>query len=231
MGQTKSMNKVDLNKDRESKYYQYNFKNVLEIPLILNQIYQFMEKDDIKGLSLCTKKAYELYCELVKKLKIKEHIEESNITNIKFGKYKDLIELNLGGCENIKDYSFISKLEKLENLHLCYTNISDISFLEKINSIKELNLKECENIKDYSFISKLEKLENLNLIDTNISDISFLEKNKNIKELNLGGCINIKDYSFISKLENLENLNLRDTNISDISFLEKNKNIKELNLE
>ena len=78
------MNKVDLDQNRESKYYQYNYKNVFEIPLILNQIFQFMEKDDIKGLSFCTKKTYQLYCEQVKKLKIKEDIEESNISNIKF---------------------------------------------------------------------------------------------------------------------------------------------------
>ena len=76
-----------------------------------------MEKDDIKTLSLGAKKIYQLYCEQVKKLKIKEDIEESNILNIKFDKYKDLIELNLRECENIKDYSFISKLEKLENLN------------------------------------------------------------------------------------------------------------------
>ena len=132
------MNKVDLNQNRESKYYnnQYNFKNVFEIKLILNQIFQFMEKDDIKGLSLCTKKIYQLYCEQVKKLKIKENIEESKISNIKFDNYKDLIELNLERCENIKDYSFISKLENLENLDLSYTDISDISFIEKNKILK-----------------------------------------------------------------------------------------------
>ena len=117
MGQTKSMNTIDLNQNKESKYSnnQYNFKNVFEIPLIFDQIFQFMEKDDIKSLSLGTKKIYQLYCERIKKLKISEDIEESNISNIKFDKYKDLIELNLKGCENIKDYLFISKLEKLEN--------------------------------------------------------------------------------------------------------------------
>ena len=74
MGQTKSMNKVDLNQHRESKYTnnQYNFKNVFEIKLILNQIFQFMEKDDIKVLSLGAKKIYRLYCEQVKKLKKKK---------------------------------------------------------------------------------------------------------------------------------------------------------------
>ena len=157
------MNKVDLVQNRESRNSnnQYNYKNVLEIPLILNQIFQFMEKDDIKALSLGAKKIYQLYCEQVKKLKIKEDIEESNIRNIKFDKYKDFIELNLEGCFNIKDYSFISKLEKLENLNLCLTNILDISFLENNKNIKELNLVGCKNIKDYSFISKLEKNKNI----------------------------------------------------------------------
>ena len=66
------MNKVDLAQNRESKYSnnQYNFKNIFEIPLILKQIFQFMEKDDIKSLSLCTRKIYQLHCEQVKKLEI-----------------------------------------------------------------------------------------------------------------------------------------------------------------
>ena len=149
-------------------------------------------------------------CEQVKKLEIKKDIEESNISNIKFDKYKDLIELNLTGCKNIKDYTFISKLEKLEYLCLSYTNISDILFFEKNINIKELILLGCRNIKDYSFLSKLEKLEKLNLCYTNISDISFLIKNNNIKKLNLEECKNIVDYSFISNLEKLENLYLKD---------------------
>ena len=142
---------------------QYNFENVLAIPIILDQICKFIEKDDIKCLSLCSKKIYQLFCNQIKKLKIKEYVEISNISNIKFDKYKNLIELDLQGCENIKDYSIISKLEKLENLTIYGSNISDISFLIKNNNIKKLNLQGCKNIKDYSFISKLEKLENLNL--------------------------------------------------------------------
>ena len=90
--------------------------------------------------------------------------------------------------QNIKDYSFISKLDKLEILKLSHTNTSDISFLENNKNIKELYLEECENIKDYSFISALDKLEILDLSYTNISDISFLENNKNIKKLHLEVC-------------------------------------------
>ena len=58
-----------IDENREAKCYnnQYNFKNVFEIKLILNQIFQFMEKDEIKSLSLGGKKIYQLYC--VNKLK------------------------------------------------------------------------------------------------------------------------------------------------------------------
>ena len=226
--QTKSMNNLNI----ESKYYnnEYNFKNVFSIPLILDQIFQFMVKDDKKRLSMCSKKLYQLYCKQVKKLEIKNYVEESNLEKIKFDKYIDLIELDLEGCKNIKDFSFISKFEKLENLNTSFTYISDISFLEKNKNIKELNLYGCKNIKDFSFISQLAKLENLNINGTKISDISFLEKNKNIKVLYLEGCKNIKDFSLISKLEKLENLNISWTKISDISFLKKNKNIKKLDL-
>ena len=146
----KSKNNENLVQDLKYSKNQYNFKNVLSIPLILDQIFKFLEKDDIKCLSLCFIKMYQLYCNQIKKLKIKESAEISHISSIMFDKYKNFIELNLEYCKNIKDYSFISKLEKLENLNLSYSNISAISFLIKNNNIKELNLEGCKNIEDYS---------------------------------------------------------------------------------
>ena len=52
-------------------------------------------------------------------------------------------ELNLFSCENIKDFTLISKFERLEILDVGYTDISDISFLEKNKNIKYLNLHGC----------------------------------------------------------------------------------------
>ena len=121
-------------------YNNYNFGKILSIPIIFNQILQFLDKDNIKCLSKCNKKIYQLYCNKIKKLKIKEDIETSIISNIKFDKNKNIKELILEGCKNIKDYSFISNLENLENLNLYDSNISDISFLLNIKNIKELNI-------------------------------------------------------------------------------------------
>ena len=80
----KSMNNIDLdlNKELKSSNNQYNFKNVLSIPLILAQLFKFLEKDDIKCFSMCSKKIYQLYCNQIKKLKINEDIKESDISKI-----------------------------------------------------------------------------------------------------------------------------------------------------
>ena len=139
----------------------YNFEIVLSIPIILDQIFQFLEKENIKCLSLCSKKIYSFYCNQIKKLKIREDVDLSNILNIILYKYVNLCELDLEGCVLIEDFWIISKLEKLENLNLSKTNVSDISFIEKNKNIKKLNLEGCIHIKDYLVISKLEKLENL----------------------------------------------------------------------
>ena len=132
-------------------------ENVLSIPIILNQIFIFMDKENIKSLSLCNKKIYQSYCNQIKHLKINKYAEISNLIKL-FNKYENINNLDLCECNNIKDFISISKLERLEILNVGYTNIYDISFLEKNKNIKELRLYFCKNIKDFISISKLERL-------------------------------------------------------------------------
>ena len=56
--------------NEELKYFNinYSFENVLSISL--NQIFHFLDKDNIKSLTLCNKKIYQIYYSLVKKLNI-----------------------------------------------------------------------------------------------------------------------------------------------------------------
>ena len=171
---------TNIKEELKNNNENYNFENVLSIPLILNQIYQFLNIDNIKLLSLCNKNIYLLYCKQIKKLKINKEAQISNL-QILIDKYDNINDLDLSHCENIIDLARISKFEKLETLKINSTNISDISFLENNKNIKELNLEHCENIEDFNIISKLEKLEILNIGFTGISDITFLEHNKSIK--------------------------------------------------
>ena len=59
--------KVQTKSERNIKQLNYKFKNVL---LIFEQIFQFLNKDDINNLCICDKHIYQLYCNQIKKLKI-----------------------------------------------------------------------------------------------------------------------------------------------------------------
>ena len=124
----------DNNKEELKNYNgNYNFESALSIPLILNQICQFLNRDNIKLLSLCNKNIYLIYCKQIKKLKINKGAQTSNI-QILIDKYDNINNLDLSDCKNIEDFTPISKLERLkrlEILNISKTNISDISFLEK----------------------------------------------------------------------------------------------------
>ena len=166
--------------NKKSQYFKlyYSFENALSVPLILNQIAQFLDKVNINQLTLCNRKIYKIYCNLVKKIKIEKEADTLNL-KVLIDKYKNINNLDLSLCRNIKDFIPITKLKKLEILNVSEVDIYDISFLEKNKNIKELYLEKCENIIDFSPISQLERLEILNANKTHIYDISFLEILKN----------------------------------------------------
>ena len=92
-----------------------------------NLIFKFLDRDSRKCLYLCNKKIYEKYCDQVKELKIKKGTEISIVLAL-MNNYKNVENLDLSGCQNIKDFTPISKIEGLEILDVGSTNISDISF-------------------------------------------------------------------------------------------------------
>ncbi len=214
--------------DEEINFYL----KVLRVPLILDQIFQFLEKDDKVCFSLCSKTTHNICCNKISKIEIKKNIKDLSVLNNIHNKYKNIKELIFKKCNNLNYFSFISNIENLEVLHIYKSEIEDISFLEKNIKIKELKIIKCKNIKDFSPISKLENLLILELKDLHLSDISFLERTKNIKKLILDSDLySIKDFTFLSNLETLEYLFIYFGSIKiDISFLGKNKNIKELKI-
>ena len=115
----------------------YNFIEVLAIPLILNKIFEFIDKDDIKYLSLCNKKIYKLYCTQIKSLEIKKEAEISNLEEL-FDKYDNVNKLYFNGNKYIEDFRPISKLKNLEILEIEYIDISDITFIKNNKKIKKL---------------------------------------------------------------------------------------------
>ena len=230
-----------------------NYGNIIFIPLILDQIIQFLDDYDKKNLYLCNKKFYQLYCNQITDLIIFDKVNKSKVKKT-LNKYKNVESLKIVDCNDIsfldencnikslnlrghfncalkiKDFSPLFRLNKLEILDIHFTDITNISFLKNIKNLNELHLYSIskKTIIDSTPISYLEKLEVLELIYTNINNFSFLKNTNQIKKLEFNG--NIKNYNHISNLEKLEILSLRGERLSsplyNISFLENNKNIK-----
>jgi internalin A len=127
----------------------------------------------------------------------------------------------------ISDISFLQHLTSLKSLKID-NQISDISFLQNLTTLTSLDLSS-NQISDISSLSNLKNLTELNLESNQISDISSLSNLTNLKKLDLGSN-KISDYSFLSNLKNLTELNLESNQISDYSFLLNLTNLTELNL-
>ena len=108
-----------INDKEELKYCNknYNFEEAFSKDVILFQIFQFLNKDNIKIFSLCNKKINLFYCKQITKLKINKEAQILNIQKL-INKYANINNLDLSHCENIKDFTPISKLKNLEILNI-----------------------------------------------------------------------------------------------------------------
>lgn len=119
---------------------------------------------------------------------------------------KNLRELTVQGA--VRDFSVLSKLPKLETLHLGRNPGSSGSSLAACKNIKYLDIYNFgDPFTDTSFLRGMTGLERL--------------------RINHAGLKNIKD---IGGLYNLKELDLRDNEISDIAPLEKLKKLEKLSL-
>ncbi len=123
----------------------------------------------------------------------------------------------------------------LDTLNLRTTNISDISALSGLTSLKVLIISDNGNTTPLSDISALSGLTSLKKLiiggysNTNISDISALSGLTSLTFLNLAAN-NISDISALSGLTSLTSLGLHYNRISDISALSGLTSLTGLNL-
>jgi hypothetical protein len=121
---------------------------------------------------------------------------------------------NLIGLEvkvsQIKDFSSIGKLKKLENLDFCGSKgISNLKGIELLSKLKYCKLSQFFGIETVEELSELHSLEKLNLFGNyhgqslNLKNIEPLSKLKNLKVLGL----DIKTKLNLDSLLNLKNLN------------------------
>lgn len=133
---------------------------------------------------------------------------EDVLNLIKQEKKEDTKKLNLSNYGLREIPKELLELTNLEELDLSSNNLSDISDLSKLISLKKLNLANNEGVSDLKNLSDLKKLINLNLTKS----------------------YGINEFSQISKLEKLERVNLSINEIASLKFLHNCNDLKYIDL-
>ena len=123
------------------------------------------------------------------------------------------------------DYSFLSKLKTIEELHIISSEGKNLSAIESMINLKELSIT-CYT-KDEIDFRKLEKLEKCYLSWWKNS--SSIMECVSLKELYIDE-VKLKDLSKMATLINLNNLTIANSPVLSIKWIEKLKNLKELSL-
>ncbi|WP_108801834.1 COR domain-containing protein [Aquimarina sp. Aq107] len=140
---------------------------------------------------------------------------------------KDLSILNLRG-NSISDLSFLEKIDSLKELDIRGNVVDNISSLRNLSNLEVLDIG-YNSVSDFSPLANLINLKKIWLENNNISNIFFLEKLANLEHINLqNNCIN--DLSYLTNLSGLKSIDIQNNNISDFSFLKKINSLEILNL-
>eukprot|EP00398_MALV-I-01_sp_L67-1_P000842 gene842-867_t len=148
------------------------------------------------------------------------------LQNCRYLQRIDFTEAKLGDrC--LKD---LSVCKRLEYINLQDSDVTDVSPLGKILSLKRIVLRNTQ-IEDVSAIGECKKLRYLDLHDTKVKDLSALQTCVELEHLDLRQCEYIHPQTVtFEHWKELKNLNLFGTKISDISTLRNCLKLVVLNL-
>lgn len=156
-----------------------------------------------------------------------ERDDSTKTLEIRTDAIAEINELDLSNCQ-ITNLSGIEKFNSLINLNLSKNTISEISSLSELVNLKNLNLSN-NTISNIRTISSLTNLTNLNLSSNKISDISSLSNLSKLQELDLSNNT-ISTATVINNLNALTVLNISQNsslaNLSDVL----NSNLTSLNV-
>jgi internalin A len=172
------------------------------------------------------------------------------IHDLKINRFHEISILYLYKMD-VKNFSFLSDLPKLDQLYIIRCYGSDFQSLKNLKGFTSLDLSS-NNICDISFLKYLKDLTSLDLSNNNISDISFLRCLNSLTSLKLNRNkriffpfskkdpksftslqwrnSNTSNILFLKDLKSLTSLDLSDNEIIDISFLKDLKSLTSLDL-
>ncbi len=140
---------------------------------------------------------------------------------------KDLLQiktLSIYSGKRINEIAGLEYMTNLEKLTLRESNVTDISAISKLRSLKYVDLTS-NSIESIHPIGQLENINMLFLRDNKISDLTPLSKMKKIKTLDLIGN-NIKDIQPLFTLSTMKQLYLANNQISDLNGIDRLNNVE-----
>ncbi len=152
-------------------------------------------------------------------------VEVTDYTDLQH--FENLVTLSIHGSV-VDDYSFMSKLFKLENLDVSGSYISDdaMKYIGLLPSLKNLNLHKCGR-SDISALSTSVNLVSLDLSNNSIQDISALEGCEKLEVLNLESNA-ITLLNSLATMARLSELNIAKNNLSSLDPLESSTGLVKL---
>ena len=155
------------------------------------------------------------------------YLSDTDVENLDFLKnlkeIKSLSITNYTSISKITNIDPVKKLTKLEKLNISDNtkeenyNITDLSPLQNITTLKEIDITNSK-ISDLTPLKNLINLESLYFYNNEIKSIEPLVNLTNLKRLSLNKN-KIKNIEAIRKLTNLTNLELSDNQIEDFTIL------------
>lgn len=152
-------------------------------------------------------------------------VEVKDYTDLQY--FENLVTLSIHGSV-VDDYSFMSKLFKLENLDVSGSYISDdaMKYIALLPSLKNLNLHKCGR-SDISALSSAVNLVTLDLSQNSIQDITALENCEKLEVLNLeSNAVTLLDS--LAKMSALTELNIAKNNLASLDPLESSVSLVKL---
>jgi hypothetical protein len=137
----------------------------------------------------------------------------------------DSEKLQINNTNNLTSLEALGLFNRLEEIQISNTPISDIGPLSFLPSLKRINIPN-NPVFDISSLSRMETLEELNIENTSVDDLEPLSGLKNLKLLNIAGT-KVKSLKQIQNLEKLEVLILNNTAVKSLKYVE-NLRLKEL---
>ena len=153
------------------------------------------------------------------------HITENDLIEL-YKNNKDIESLDISNCDNLVDFSIISKFENLKELNVnnC-DNFDNIECLQGCKNLRVLNIGNTK-VRNIDNIGIFPELRIFNCSCNSITNIKNIHKCEKLVELNLWGCVSVGDLNGLENLYNLRSLDVDSTSITDLFPLVNCKNIE-----